>query len=327
MLHLWVACIASRLNNRNASLLPVSILVTHRSRPPHRVRSIDLESPVQWKPRALILDLFGDYLRYAGSEVKLADITALLGVFDIEPATVRVNLSRLRKEGWFTTRRIGRETVYSLTPHMLEVLDDGRERIFRRRDEEWGGRWTMAIYQVPESERAVREQLRKQLAWHGFGQLSPSTWLSPHDLMAEVRQIAKENPLAKVDALWCGTGDPLEDRDLAARCWDLVQLGKDYEHFIQTYAALNDEAANAAVAGRTALIERMRIIGDFRRFLFRDPYLPRELQPQDWPSSEAYGLFGAIHRQLGPAATDYVSSILGEPVGRGEEVTEELRNS
>ena len=94
---------------------------------------------MQWKPRALILDLFGDYLRYAGSEVRLADITELLAVFDIEAATVRVNLSRLRKEGWFTTRRVGRETVYSLTPHMLEILNEGRERIFRRRDEKLGG--------------------------------------------------------------------------------------------------------------------------------------------------------------------------------------------
>jgi phenylacetic acid degradation operon negative regulatory protein len=275
---------------------------------------------MQWKPRALILDLFGDYLRYAGSEVRLADITKLLAVFDIEAATVRVNLSRLRKEGWFTTRRIGRETVYSLTPHMLEILNEGRERIFRRRDETWQGRWTMAIYQVPEAERAVREQLRKQLAWHGFGQLSPSTWLSPHDLISEVREIAAENPLAKVDALWCGTGDLQEDRGLAARCWDLDQLGADYRHFIHNYAALDNEAVNADKDGRTALIERMHIIGDFRRFPFRDPYLPRELQPDSWPSSEAYTLFGAVHRQLGPAATEFISSIIGQPVGQGQEV-------
>ncbi len=275
---------------------------------------------MQWKPRALILDLFGDYLRYAGSEVRLADITELLAVFDIEAATVRVNLSRLRKEGWFTTRRIGRETVYSLTPHMLEILNEGRERIFRRRDETWQGRWTMAIYQVPEAERAVREQLRKQLAWHGFGQLSPSTWLSPHDLISEVREIAAENPLAKVDALWCGTGDLQEDRGLAARCWDLDQLGADYRHFIHNYAALDNEAVNADKDGRTALIERMHIIGDFRRFPFRDPYLPRELQPDSWPSSEAYTLFGAVHRQLGPAATEFISSIIGQSVGQGQEV-------
>ncbi|ADX75076.1 phenylacetic acid-responsive transcriptional repressor (plasmid) [Pseudarthrobacter phenanthrenivorans Sphe3] len=279
---------------------------------------------MQWKPRALILDLFGDYLRYAGSEVRLADITELLAVFDIEPATVRVNLSRLRKEGWFTTRRVGRETVYSLTPHLLEILNEGRERIFHRRSEEWGGRWTMAIYQVPEADRAVREQLRKQLAWHGFGQLSPSTWLSPHDLMAEVREIGAEYPSAKVDALWCGTGNMQEDRDLAARCWDLEQLGEDYHEFIRAYATSDNEVLNADKEGRTALIERMHLIGDFRRFLFRDPYLPRELQPGGWPSDDAYRLFGAVHRQLGPAATGFVSGVVGEPVGPGLEVTTEL---
>lgn len=274
---------------------------------------------MQWKPRALILDLFGDYLRYAGGEVRLADITELLAVFGIEGATVRVNLSRLRKEGWFTTRRIGRETVYALTPQMLEVLNEGRERIFRRRDEGWPGRWTMAIYQVPESERAVRDQLRKQLAWHGFGQLSPSTWLSPHDLLAEVREIAAAYPVAKVDALWCGTGDLEEDRDLASRCWDLEQLGRDYQHFIHSYAPLDNEALNAGKDGRAALIERMSIIGDFRRFPFRDPYLPQELQPEGWLSSDAYNLFGAVHRQLGPAATEFVSGIIGQPVAPGLE--------
>lgn len=275
---------------------------------------------MEWKPRGVILDLFGDYLRYAGGEVRMADLTELLALFDVEAATARVNLSRMRKEGWFTTRRVGRETAYSLTPHMLEILDIGRERIFRRRDEVWGGKWTMAIYQVPESERAFREQLRKQLAWHGFGQLSPSTWLSPHNLIAEIRELAAENPHARVDALWCGTGDLGEDRELAARCWDLEALGEDYRRFIQTYASLDDASLNSAKDGRTALLERMRLIGDFRRFLFRDPYLPRELQPEGWPSSSAYRLFGAIHRQLGPAAAAFVSDVIGQPVGEGREV-------
>ncbi|MFJ6453803.1 PaaX family transcriptional regulator C-terminal domain-containing protein [Paenarthrobacter sp. NPDC091669] len=279
---------------------------------------------MHWKPRALILDLYGDYLRYVdGGEVRMAEITALLAVFDIEPATVRVNLSRLRKEGWFTTRRVGRETVYSLTPHLLGILDEGRERIFHRREEEWDGRWTMAIYQVPEAERAVREQLRKQLAWHGFGQLSPSTWLSPHNLLSEVREIADENPLAKVDALWCGTGNRDDDRALAARCWDLDLLGQDYESFIGTYATLNDQQLNAAKSGQAALIDRTRIIGDYRRFLFRDPYLPLDLQPRGWPSDTAYRLFSAVHKQLGAAATDYVTSVLGEPLAPGAEVLKE----
>ena len=274
---------------------------------------------MQWKPRSLVLDLFGDYLRYAGGEVRLADLTELLALFGIEPATVRVTMSRLRKEGWFTTHRIGRETAYCITPELLEILDEGRERIFRRRDEAWEGRWTMVIYQVPESERAVREQLRKRLSWHGFGQLSPSTWMSPHDLTKEVRDFAAEYPLATIDALWCGTNNLQQDRDLAARCWDLDQLGSDYRSFISTYAPRRDEGRNSSKDGRTALMERMEIIGDFRRFPFRDPHLPVELQPEEWPSGEAYQLFGSIHRELGPAATEFVAGLIGQPVGPGQE--------
>lgn len=269
---------------------------------------------MQWKPRALILDLFGDYLRYAEKGVKLADITELMSIFDIEPATVRVNLSRLRKDGWFTTEKMGRETTYTLTPHLLEILNEGRERIFHPHDQTWQGRWTMVIYQVPESERAVREQLRKQLAWHGFGQLTSSTWLSPHDRFSEARELANELPLAKIDVLWCGSGDRLYDRELATRCWDLAQLGADYREFIRTFAAPGAEDPSHALDGRTALIERMRIIGSFRRFPFRDPRLPRELQPLDWPSGTAYKLFESVHGHLGPAATEFVSRTIGQPI-------------
>ena len=270
-------------------------------------------------PRSLILDLFGDYLRYAGSEVKLGDITGLLGAFGMEPATVRVNMSRLKKENWFTTRRAGRETVYALSDHMLVVLDEGRERIFRRKEGSWQGRWTMVIYQVPESERAVREQLRKQLVWHGFGQLSPSTWLAPHDLFAEAGELAAEHLSAKVDVLWCGTGDIEQDRNLAARCWDVEQLADGYRKFTSTYTHL-DHPANAVRDGRQALVERMHVIGDFRRLLFRDPQLPQELQSSNWPGDAAFGLFSTVHQQLGSLANAYVSTVIGQSVSAGNEV-------
>lgn len=51
----------------------------------------------------------------------------------------------------------GREAVYALSDHMLDVLIHGRAHIFRRREEPWAGRWAMVIYQVPESQRAARE--------------------------------------------------------------------------------------------------------------------------------------------------------------------------
>jgi phenylacetic acid degradation operon negative regulatory protein len=265
-------------------------------------------------PRSLVLNLFGDYLRYAGGEVKLGELTELMVAFGVEPGTVRVSMSRLKQEGWFITRREGRETVYALSERMLDVLVHGRPRIFRRKEEPWSGRWTMVIYQVPESDRAVREQLRKQLAWTGFGQLSPSTWLAPHDLAREAKEIASQHETARIDVLWCGSDGTEAARELAARCWDLESLRRDYMDFLATYAHLDNEGGNGCKDGKQALVERTRITNDFRRFPFRDPELPYVLQPKNWPGPAAFNLFCRAHQQLGPQARTFVEDVIGRPV-------------
>lgn len=265
-------------------------------------------------PRSLVLNLFGDYLRYAGGEAKLGELTEIMTSFGVEPAAIRVSMSRLRKEDWFTTRKEGRETVYTLSGRMLDLLTEGRARIFRRRNDPWTGRWTMVIYQVPESERAVREQLRKQLAWTGFGQLSPSTWLAPHDLSAEAKELAARHECARVDVLWCGSDDAGAARDLARRCWDLDTLGRDYRTFLGNYGHLDNAQGNLNKDGRQALVERTRLINDFRRFPFRDPELPEQLQPQNWPAPAAFSLFRRVHEQLGPQANAYVAGVIGKPL-------------
>jgi phenylacetic acid degradation operon negative regulatory protein len=64
----------------------------------------------QMKARAMVFDLFGDYLRYRGGEVKLRALVELMATFDVPQATVRVIAARMRKEGWLDPRRDGRET-------------------------------------------------------------------------------------------------------------------------------------------------------------------------------------------------------------------------
>jgi phenylacetic acid degradation operon negative regulatory protein len=266
------------------------------------------------KPRSLIMDLYGDYLRYSDGEARLGPLTQLLGAFDIEPASARMTLSRLKKQGWFETRREGRETVYTLTGEMMQVLVEGRERIFNRSDAPWDGRWTMAIYQVPESSRSARESLRKSLAWLGFGQLTSSVWLAAGDLMKEARILGKKHPEAIVDVMWSGTGSTPADQELAQRCWDLEQLASDYRIFVQKYESLDRCVDGVAPDGLQAMILRTQLIGDARRFTFRDPRLPLELQPQGWPGREAYELFRRLHARLEPQANAYVESVLGAPL-------------
>jgi len=264
------------------------------------------------KPRALILDIFGGYLRYVGSEVKAGDLVVLLGTLGVEPAATRMTLSRLKQEGWFTTRRVGRETIYRLSDHLLDILDEGRARIFAEYEDEWDGWWTQVVFQTPESDRALREQIKKQLAWLGFGMLTPSTWLSPRNAKAEALKLQPEFRAASIDVLASRTDDIEVDRSLVARCWDLAGLDSDYRRFIDDHRHLL--ALAPTLRGPAALEVRTEIVSTYRHFPFRDPSLPIALRPDGWPGATAHDLFLTVHRSLAAAAVAYVSEVVGVDV-------------
>jgi phenylacetic acid degradation operon negative regulatory protein len=266
------------------------------------------------KARSLVFDLFGDFLRYRGGQVRLRGLIALMGCFDVPEPTVRVVVARLRKEGWLQSSRDGRETVYALADAAWELLDEGRSRIFERATGPWDGQWHMVIYSVPETERALREQLRKKLSWLGFGPLSSSVWVSPHDRIAQVRDAFADEDAVRLDAFHSRSEGTDADRDIAARSWDLAGLERDYTEFVQRYQGRLAGYRAGEVRGRDALVERMHLIHDYRMFPFRDPDLPPELVPGGWPGRRAHELFLEAHGLLRGPAEAYVDELAGEPV-------------
>lgn len=264
------------------------------------------------KPRSLILDLFGEYLRFCDAEAWLSQLTRLLGGFDVAPATVRVTMTRLRREGWFTSERRGRETLYRLTPPMLQVLEEGRERIFGPPSTEWTAEWTMVIYRLSEDERQERERLRKRLAYQGFGSLGTSTWLAPGDRRAAARELVADLGVGQVEVLRCISDGLDHDCALAQRCWDLDALADQYREFIEQHRGLADSADD--LEGPEALVARTLLVSQYRHFPFKDPRLPPPLRPDPWPGTAAYELFSSIHARLGPAARAHVAEVIGRDV-------------
>ncbi|MDT7614739.1 MAG: phenylacetic acid degradation operon negative regulatory protein [Pseudonocardiales bacterium] len=268
------------------------------------------------KARSLVFDLFGDYLRFRGGEARLRTLTALMACFDVPEPTVRVVVTRLRREGWLESRRDGREATYLLTDVAWRLLDEGRSRIFDRATEPWDGQWHMVIYSVPETERALRDQLRKRLAWLGFGPLSPSVWLSSHDRVAQVRAGFADRPNVRLDAFHGRSDGPAADRDMADRSWDLAGLDRDYAALLAEYRPRLERFRRGEVQGRDALVERMRLVHDYRRFPFRDPDLPPELLPAGWSGRAAHEVFLEAHGLLRAPAEEFVDGLTGPLAGR-----------
>ena len=264
------------------------------------------------KPRALILDIFGDYLRYVDSEVRAGDLVDLLGVLGVEAAATRMTLSRLKQEGWFTTRRVGRETIYRLSPHLLDILDEGRARIFTEYEDAWDGWWTQVVFQTAESDRTVRDQIKKKLAWLGFGPLTPSTWLTPRAAHDDALRLRSEFPSASIDVLRSRTDDVDADRSLVGRCWDLGLLEADYQEFIDAHLPLLPKVYE--LSGPAALVARTEIVSTYRHFPFRDPSIPLALRPAGWSGAVAHSLFLEVHGALADAAVAYVGEVVGADI-------------
>jgi phenylacetic acid degradation operon negative regulatory protein len=262
------------------------------------------------KPRAILIDLFGDHLRYHGGEAKLQVLSELLLDFGVGESTARVVLSRMRRDGWFVTRREGRETVYALTEHSWQVFDEGRKRIFERTLDPWDGSWRMVIYAVPEAARAERERIRRTLAWHGFGPLAAATWVSPHDRLDEVEAALADSSATRLDLLTCRSRGRAADVEMAGRCWDLDGLGRDYEKLVSRYEQLPATADLARLPGDQALRLRIELVAEYRGFPFRDPDLPPELLPEGWLGSRAHELFVAAHDALREPAEAHVREVL-----------------
>jgi phenylacetic acid degradation operon negative regulatory protein len=264
------------------------------------------------KPRSIVFDLFGDYVRYgSGGEIRLRALTSLLDSFGVGESTVRVVMNRLRREEWFDARREGRETVYALNDRSWRLLDEGRARIFERASGPWDRRWSMVIYTVPESDRALREELRKELSWLGFGALAASTWVSPWDRLGAVEEHFGGSDVIRLDLLRCESTGLAKDREMVARCWDLDALNADYESLLRTYRPRLADYRAGRLEPRDALVERMRLTHDYRLFPFRTPDFPDELVPASWRGGEAHELFLTAHELLRERAEAYYRSVVG----------------
>jgi phenylacetic acid degradation operon negative regulatory protein len=266
------------------------------------------------KPRAIVWDLFGDHLRYVrDGVVPMRVLNQLLEVFGVGESTTRVVLSRMRREGWFTTSRDGRQTSYALTGRSRRMLDEGRARIFDRGHDDWDGTWRMVIYAVPEESRGERDRARRTLAWHGFGPLAAATWISPHPRLETVRRALADLCATRIDLLESRSLSRAADREMAFRCWDLEGLARDYMELISGYQQLPAADELAARPGPEALRRQVELVASYRALLFHDPDLPAALLPEGWPGRRAHALFTAAHDALHGPADAFVRAVVLDP--------------
>lgn len=257
---------------------------------------------------SLIVTMFGDAIMPRGGAITLGSLIRLATTFGLNERLVRTAAARLAQDGWLEARRAGKLAEYRLSNGGRERFADATKRIYGDAAASWSGRWSLLV--LPPLPAAERQRLRKELTWHGFGQLPNGVYAHPQIdaqvLRSQLRAVQIPPRALVFDA---DLADEAAAPRLVSVGWDLKQLGLHYRRFERRF-----ERAAAALRRRrpepeTAFVLRTLLIHEYRWLHLRDPLLPPALLEPDWPGTRAADLCREIYGRVFSRSEAFLSSV------------------
>ncbi|MCX4744266.1 amidohydrolase family protein [Kitasatospora sp. NBC_01287] len=268
------------------------------------------------RPSALINTVYGAFVRRLGGWIPVSDLIALLAELDVGSQAVRSAISRLKKGGTLVQERRATGTGYRLSPAVGPVFDEGDRRIFGSLEPaRLADGWVIAIFSVPESERAHRHQLRSRLSWLGFGNASPGVWLAPARLLPDAELMLRRLGLSDYVHLFTGEYAAFAElREAVSGWWDFPAIEHQYAEFADIHRPLA-QRLGADPDPAAAFRAYVPMLTQWRRLPYLDPGLPTELLPADWNAVVARRVFAELHQLLAVPSLRYVEQVAGAPTG------------
>ena len=264
---------------------------------------------------SLIITAFGDVVMPRGGSIWLGSLIELLEPLGINERLIRTTVSRLADDQWLNSEAHGRRANYALTPAGMRRFEEASRHIYSANAPIWDRRWRLVLT-VGKITPRERDRVRKALFWQGFGQTSSGCYVHPSaDLASAFDALVVEGladtleKLMPMIAAASQLGPSANDRDMVREAWNLEGLAKAYLSFCILYQPILESVRSdmhARTEGADALLLRILLIHDYRRLLLRDPELPAELSPQDWPGQRARALCRELYLRLMPLSEAYL---------------------
>ncbi len=215
---------------------------------------------------SIVITVFGDLVQHRGGRISTARLGAVMGRIGVEQGALRTALSRLGRDGWVYSERIGRASHYRLSAQGLSRFAPATKRIYAPARDRPVTRWAMSLRLEPSGKQQVR--------------------LWPADEVA-----------GRSDCLVIGELQKVSETFRAA------QLSDDHRDALRALAADIKALENAELpAPLDAVAARVLLIHRWRRIVLRFPEIPAELMPGDSPLRDPRRAVGEAYRRLSEAA-------------------------
>jgi len=211
---------------------------------------------------SMVITVFGDLVQHRGGQISTARLGRILGRVGVEQGALRTALSRLGRDGWVHSERVGRTSHYRLSA-------DGLARFAPA---------TIRIYAPPRSKPVTSWAITLRLGPTGRQEVT----LGPADEVADGADCVVTGDLQQVSQAYRASLLSDEHRNaLAALAADIEALS------IKDLSVPLD-----AAAARVLLIHR------WRRIVLRFPEIPPELMPSNAPLSDPRAAVAGAYGRL-----------------------------
>lgn len=286
------------------------------SRPKRIDDQIDiLLEAITLRAKSLIVSIYGDAILVHGGSTWLGSLIKLVEPFGQSERMVRTAVFRLTKDDWLQATQIGRRSYYAITDTGRQRFDAAHRRIYAAPQQPWDGQWVLLHTNCCGLPPAQREALRRELVWQGFGSLAPNVLAHPAPDEEALHLALRDTEATDRIVIMRANADRLTSlgnlKSLVRSCWDLDKLVDDYSAFLDRFRPVWRALESAeSLDPQQCFVIRTLLVHDYRRILLRDPMLPEEVLPPDWPGAASRLLCRNIYRLVQEPAERHLMSIL-----------------
>lgn len=270
---------------------------------------------------SLISTIFGDSVLHRGGNISLASLIQLLELFGFNDRAVRTSVYRLVKNDWLCSDKIGRTSFYRITDSSRSTYLQAEQRIYNDQMKEWDHYWDLILMSSLDTEN--KALLKKELEWLGFANISTNLMAYPGCNRIELQRLlvdlnmSEQVVVFKAETLQLFNNSVDTIGRMLRTNWPIDELRQRYLQFLDIFREIGVllMQENEQLEPVQAFQIRTLLIHYYRRILLKDPALPLELLPTDWPAISARTLSMNIYKKVFEPADEYFLSVAATAEG------------
>ncbi|NUF11334.1 PaaX family transcriptional regulator [Acinetobacter oleivorans] len=270
---------------------------------------------------SLISTIFGDSVLHRGGNISLASLIQLLDLFGFNDRAVRTSVFRLVKNDWLCSDKIGRTSFYRITDSSRSTYLQAEQRIYNDQMKEWDHYWDLILMSSLDTEN--KALLKKELEWLGFANISTNLMAYPGCNRIELQRLlvdlnmSEQVVVFKAETLQLFNNSVDTIGRMLRTNWPIDELRQRYLQFLDIFREIGVllMQENEQLEPVQAFQIRTLLIHYYRRILLKDPALPLELLPTDWPAISARTLSMNIYKKVFEPADEYFLSVAATAEG------------